>query len=249
MTSTEWFADSALWMQKRNIIFYRDRLLFTFMEVDHIIRLTNISGKASILDLCCGIGRHAIQFSRRGFEVTGIDITPEYLAIACDNARRENVPVDFLRGDMREEFGDNVFDLIINMFTSFGYFSDPADDRKVIGNCYQALKKNGKLLIEVIGKEVLAAHFNASEVQEFDGYKISIDNKLSQDWGWLESTWNIEKDNSINELSYAHRLYSAAEMRALLSDAGFRDIKFYGDISGKSKYDHTAKLMVVVAQK
>lgn len=64
--------------------------------------------------------------------------------------------VEFVQDDMREFRRPVAFDAVINMFTSFGYFEDQADDRKVVNNVYESLKPGGSFLLELMGKEVMS---------------------------------------------------------------------------------------------
>ena len=85
--------------------------------------------KARILDLCCGPGRYAVELAHRGYDVVGLDINEQYLALARQLAEREGVLATFLTGDMREIPFESHFDAIINVHTSFGYFDSEGENR------------------------------------------------------------------------------------------------------------------------
>src|ERR1700738_5588386 len=100
----------------------------TPVEIDRLEVLLALRPPQRILDLPCGQGRHAIELARRGYEVTGVDLSPYLLGVARERAYASGVKVRWLEGDMREALPGETFDLILNLFTSLGYFDDEADD-------------------------------------------------------------------------------------------------------------------------
>ena len=149
---------------------------------------------------------------------------------------------------MRSFCEPNAFDVVINMLTSFGYFEDAADDKRVLENIYKSLKDGGKLLIDIVGKEVLARVFQERRWQEEDGVIVLEEAKLAEDWSSIDNRWIILKDGRRDEYRFWLRLYSAVELCELLKVCGFCRVDVYGDLSG-SLYDHNAKRLVVVAHK
>src|SRR5690242_2740481 len=122
----------------------------TPIEIDQLERFLHIRPPLRILDLPCGQGRHAIELARRGYEVTGVDLSPFLLNVAETRAREADVTVRWQLGDMRDVLDGEPFDLIINLFTSFGYFAEAADDRLVVRTAAAMLEPGGRFLLEVI---------------------------------------------------------------------------------------------------
>jgi SAM-dependent methyltransferase len=149
---------------------------------------------------------------------------------------------------MRTFCRPDSFDATINLFTSFGYFEDQQEDRKVVENVFNSLKQGGVFILDMSGKEVLARVFQERGWDEADGVLWLQERKLLQDWSWIENRWILFKDNHRYENRLAHRLYSAAELRTLLKSCGFEDIKIFGSFDG-SPYDHTARRLVAVTYK
>src|SRR5262245_33582115 len=112
--------------------------------VDRLVDELQPRAGASMLDLGCGSGRHAWQLAARGFRVTGIDLSSESLAMA---RRRYGPGIRLRRQDMREPFGSAAFEHVLSLFTSFGYFEDPADHRLVIGNIARSLTAGGTVVL------------------------------------------------------------------------------------------------------
>ena len=146
----EWFNE------KEYLLLYQHR---DEVEANQLINLIekeiNLKTNSKVLDLCCGNGRHSILLSKRGYLVTGVDLSDNLLNIAKKNAILNNLDIRFIKSDMREINFKNEFDLTLNLFTSFGYFSTEEENEKVIKNIYMALKKNGYLVIDFFNKEYL----------------------------------------------------------------------------------------------
>ena len=128
MNPREWFEDEDFWTAYAPLMFDEAHWAEVPAIVDAIERLAKPAPGAAVLDTCCGPGRHSLELASRGYRVTGIDITEAYLEAARASAGDDNPR--FLKADIRDFSTDQPFDLAINLYTSFGYFSDPADDWK-----------------------------------------------------------------------------------------------------------------------
>jgi SAM-dependent methyltransferase len=243
-----WHEDDAFWESWEPAMFSRRRWEVTPAEVDSIISLLNIRPGISVLDLCCGQGRHSLELARRGFHVTGVDRTQQYLDTATKQAREENLDIEFICEDMRTFCRPDTYDAVINMFTSFGYFEDPEEDRRVALNVYRSLKTDGLFLMDTMGKEILARIFLERNWSEEDGIIWLQERKVSQNWGWMWNRWIMLRGNERTEGEISHRLYSATEIVSLQKECGFTSVDVYGGLDG-SPYDHTARRMVVMARK
>ena len=243
-----WHEQDAFWEKWAPIIFHERRWEKTAEEVANIISLLNIGEATSVLDLCCGPGRHSLELARQGFSVTAVDRTKMYLERARKQAETEGLKIEFIQDDMRQFCRPSAFDVAINLFTSIGYFEDTNDDKQVAANVYHSLKEKGVFLIDIMGKEVLARIFRERDWYELDNTMVLEERKVCANWSWIENRWLMIKDGKMDEWKVSHRLYSATELAALLSDCGFKAIDVYGDLTG-TPYDHTAKRLVLVAHK
>lgn len=243
-----WFQNTDFWRTVRPILFRQRRWELAAEDVNNLISLLKLKRGARILDLCCGVGRHALEFARRGYVVTGVDLTAMYIREARKRAKREGLAIDFLRQDMRRFRRTNTFDVVINLFTSFGYFPTQRDDMRVAEHMHTALKKGGSFVIELMGKEVLARIYRPRDWYELEGTIIMEERTPSKDWSTLENRWIILKGNRRKEFRFKIRFYSAAELCTLLKHAGFRKTEVYGDLAGVP-YDSKASRLIVVARK
>ena len=189
-----WYEDDMFWETFGPELFTEEKIEAARQEVDEVAALLGLTTDEKILDLCCGIGRHSLELARRGFEVTGFDRTESYLERASQQAQSEGLDVDFVQGDMRKFCALDEFDAVINMYTAFGYFEDPADDRRVLLNVHASLKSGGKLLIDLMGKEVLTRILKPRDWHETNGGLLLYERDLNADWSWINVRWILVKD-------------------------------------------------------
>ena len=97
--------------------------------------------------------------------------------------------LEFIRKDMRTFSRPAAFNAAITLFTSFGYFEDPEEDRQVVANVYNSLKSDGIFLIDVHGRETLARIFREKDWREENGALILEERKVTKNWSWMEARW------------------------------------------------------------
>jgi len=243
-----WYEDDLFWETVAPVLFSERRWSDAPTEVEDVVSLLGVSPGAKVLDLCCGVGRHSLELARRGFHVTGVDKTAAYLETARRQAKAEGLGIEFVQDDMRTFCRPDAFDAVVNLFTSFGYFEDLEDDRQVVMNLYRSLRGGGAFLLDLMGKEVLARVFQERHWHEEEGLIVLQEVAVSENWGWVENRWIIVQDGEKREFKISHRLYSAAELSALLRECGFDRVDVYGDVKG-APYDHMAKRLVAVAHR
>jgi SAM-dependent methyltransferase len=243
-----WYDRDDFWLKASPVLFHEQRILNTPSEADKIISLTKINPGMHVLDLCCGIGRHSLELARRGYKVTGVDRTTGYLEKAAGRAKAENLNAEFINDDMRHYCRPEKYDAVLNLFTSFGYFEDPGDDRRVILNIFSSLKRDGVLLMEMMGKEVLARVFSERDWREIDGAIVMEERKIIEDWSRMDMCWRVLKEGKLTDLRLAFRLYSGAELKGLLISCGFAAVEILGNLEG-APYDHQASRLIALARK
>lgn len=242
-----WHDDDAFWRTYRPWLFSLERWERAPGQVERLLELLEPPEGAHVLDLCCGPGRHSLELARRGFRVTGVDRTEEYLEEARRRAGEEGLDVEFVRADMRKFVRKATFDAAVNLFTSFGYFEDPADDRAVLRNVRDSLRPGGRLLMDLAGKEVLARDFRVRDWSEIGDTILLQERRLSDGWSWIENRWVLVRDGQREEFNVSHRLYSGAELRQLLRECGFDQVRILGGLD-RREYDHEARRLVTLAR-
>jgi len=243
-----WHEDDAFWLESLPILFPESRIREAYREVEQLLSLARLPAGAAVLDLCCGIGRHSLELARRGFRVTGVDRTRLYLDRAEAAADQQELSLELIQEDMRRFRREESYDCVINLFTSFGYFQDPEEDRTAAQNMYACLRPGGVLVMQLMSKEVLARIFRPRDWHEQDGILVLEERKVRQGWAWIESRWTLIGANQRVALDLSHRLYAGSELSVLLRGCGFSGVELYGDMEA-SPYDEKAERLVVVARK
>ena len=249
MTKKEkWHDDDAFWTAFAPFWFDDERMAAAPLEVDQALSLLGLDAGTAILDLGCGPGRHSLELARRGYGVTGVDRTAYFLEKARTVAKQEELDVEFVQADMRSFKRKNSFEGAISLFTSFGYFEDAAENLQVLKNVCHSLKLGGTLLLETIGKEVLARIFEERDWVERDGTFLLQERQVSEEWSWMENRYILLEQGRRIEYSVSHWIYSARELSQLLSAGGFSTVEVFGGLDG-TPYDHKARRLAVLARK
>jgi ubiquinone/menaquinone biosynthesis C-methylase UbiE len=246
--SKTWHENDDFWETMAPRIFGAPSWEAAPIEVDRVIALVGIEPGAKVLDLCCGPGRHSLELAHRGYHMTGVDRTDAYLKQAREKAEAGGLSIEFVQDDMRLFCRPDSFDAVLNLFTSFGYFEDPAENQHVLANAYRSLKMGGRLIMEMMGKEILARIFEERGWWEQEGVTYLEERKIIDGWTRIENRWIKLQGQVRHEFTLSHWLYSAAELTTMPKEAGFSAVDVYGDSEG-APYDHTAKRLVALAHK
>jgi len=208
----------------------------TEWETDHVVELLGLAPGSSVLDLCCGHGRHSIALARRGYEVTGYDLSQAFLERAEADAATAGVPVRWIEGDMRRVPFKEAFDAVINMFSAFGYLETKSEDQKVLDQVRDALKPGGLLLLDTINQAWLVRHFESRNWHAgMNDIMVLEERELNLVTGRNEVTVTmIHPDGRRRERHHAMRIYTAAELVSMVTEAGLAVEATYGGLSGEA---------------
>lgn len=250
MAEDPWFEDDSFWETWEPVMFSKARLEGTEAEVARIVEVLDLEAGAHVLDLPSGPGRHSLELARRGFRVAAVDRTNAYLEKLQEAAQAEDLDVETVEADMRAFRRESAFDAVLNLYSSFGYFEDPADDRRVLEGFFASLRPGGNVFLETIAKETLARIFRPDVGAILEDGSIMVEHhELRDDWSWIENRWILVRpDGERLEHRLGHRLYSAAELRGLLLDVGFEDVRTF-DGFRDAPYDHRAGRLGIAARK
>jgi SAM-dependent methyltransferase len=244
----EWFENEDFWSDFYPFMFPAERFAAARDEVERIITLT-LCNSGNLLDLCCGPGRHAVEFAQRGFCVTGVDRSSFLLDRAREHAAAAGISVEWVMEDMRNFVRPTTFDLACSLFTSFGYFQHEQEDLRVLSNMHRSLKPDGVLVIEALGKERLARTWQNSLCNELaDGSLVLQRPQVRDDWSRIRSEWTLVKDGRARSFQFEHFIYSGRELKDRLLNCGFKQVDLFGGLQG-SPYDLDALRLVAVARK
>lgn len=248
-TADKWYADLF-----RGGFYHRwalpERFQHAEAEVGFIVEALSLPPDAAVLDLCCGEGRHTVELARRGYRMSGLDLSAFQLRLARRAAREAGVQVRWHRSDMRDIPWRGEFDAVINMFTAFGYFESDEEDAKVLTAAAGALKPGGRLLLDTINREWLMRHWEPHGWRESDDGMLALEDRSFDSLRGRNSTriLSIRPDGKRQEHRIELRLYTLKELADLLAGSGLGVRGAWGGFDGQ-EYGMDSRRMIVLAEK
>ena len=198
----------------------------TSYEADVFSNILELKPDSKILDLCCGQGRHSVEFARRGFgNIEGLDRSRYLIQKARTHAKKNGVVCKFREGDARKlPYSPDTFDYVMILGNSFGYFEAINDDFKVLKEAFCTLKPWGKILLDITDGEYLRKNFQEHSWEWIDKeFFVCRERTLSLDKQRLisrEIITHVNKGVLVDQF-YAERLYSKNQILEILEKAGF----------------------------
>lgn len=211
-------------------------------EAEHAIELVaaNVAGKeiSAALDLGCGAGRHTKVLFERWWTV-GLDLSMALLK----EARRESPDAPFVRADMRElPFADETFDLVVNLFTSFGYFDDDSEHVRVLSCVRSAMRAGGTLVIDYLNASQVRRELVPYDERVENGITIEQRRAITADNRFVEKTITLRDKG--REYIERVRLLSAVDLERMLNGAGFDVRRRFGDYGGSAWSEASPRTIV-----
>ncbi|HED30317.1 MAG TPA: class I SAM-dependent methyltransferase [Prosthecochloris aestuarii] len=201
----------------------------------------------AVLDIACGAGRHAMEFARRGYHVTANDLSPYLLECTARRAGEEQLELACSRQDMRTLALDRKFDLVVQLFSSFGYFTDPDDDQKVLENASHLLKKEGWYVLDLIHPAYLRAHLQPHTEKRIGSLHVDEHRHIEKDLVIKDIT--ISSDNETLKFRESVRLFEPGTIRKMLAKAGFEIKRMLGDYHGTPFDPEQSPRMLLICRK
>ncbi|MBM4464041.1 MAG: class I SAM-dependent methyltransferase [Chloroflexi bacterium] len=196
----------------------------------------------TMLDIACGEGTFAVAMARRGFQVTGVDLSPQMLQLARARAERENVKVELLLQDMRSLPFEESFDLVTCWFDSLNYLLELWDLQNTFAGVYRALKKTGLFVFDMNTIYGLAVNWQRYPcyVQQdtpelFEIHRTSYD--FANNLATMRITGFAREGNRWSRMDEEHRErgYTLEEIRQCLRKAGFQELACWGSLEEMSE--------------
>ncbi len=246
--SMAWYEDETLWEVFYDCMFDDDSFLLAKEQCPQILEMVG-HPVGNVLDLACGPGRHLLGFTSLGIDVAGVDLSGFLLNRAANHLQQADQDAMLVHVDMLQYKPKEQFDLITNLFTSFGYYADPNDNQRLLNQTYHWLNKGGSLVIDTFGKEQLLKTMEPVHLTEYENGDLRIERPLLIDeMRVFSNEWLLVRNDQVFRRSYQHFVYTAEELRTMLQTAGFHDIKIYGSFEG-AQYDLEAERLIAVAHK
>lgn len=208
-----------------------------------------LDGRSPVLDLASGDGRYIEAVLRRGIEVYGLDLS-HYLL--CKSVKEWGHGGRVVQGDMRYlPFADGTFGGVLNMFTSFGYFSADTDNLLVLREVHRVLGNDGVFLFDYINARRIAARLLKDTTRESEDYRIHEKRTIEESGKYLVKRATITDTRTLNaeRIEERLRLYAREDLELMMKSAGFEVENVYGDYSGNAFVDGVSERVVILSRK
>lgn len=227
----------------------------TCQEVNFLENTLDWKKSDSILDLCGGQGRHALELSRRGFDrVTVLDYSGYLLACGKKRADHEKLNTIFVQGDARNTgLVEQSFQYIIVMASSFGYFMSENENKKILDETFRLLMPGGTFLLDLPNRDYVLKNFKAfSSHQINEEVIVHRERELGDDIIYCRERVMFENKGCVRDNTYCIRLYSPEKISSMLQTVSFSSINFINNFmsrDGKGDYGCMTNRIIVTAQK
>jgi SAM-dependent methyltransferase len=216
-------------------------------DAAEILGRLELPAKARVLDAPCGHGRISRRLAIAGLDVTGVDSSAGFIAMAKAEPVAPEVRVSYVEGDLRQLPVLGPFDAVICWFTSFGYLPDD-ECRQVLAEFHRVLRPGGTVLIETMHHDGVVRHYTAAPdatvLQRGDDAQIDL-SRFDPLTGRIATERTVYRDGAVRRSSHFIRLPTPPEWTQWLESAGFRDTRFSAGGGGPLELD--SWVMVVEA--
>ncbi|HAP70421.1 MAG TPA: SAM-dependent methyltransferase [Flavobacteriales bacterium] len=212
--------------------------------VDALVSHLDLPHGASALDLACGKGRHSLHLRNKGFDVIGVDLSEESIAEA---KLSERDGLAFFEHDMRSLYWNEHFDLVVNLFTSFGYFHNKEDDQKTISSVADSLKSGGLFVLDFMNATKVKANLVGYEEKTIDTIKFEITRAVEEGViikriHVIDGDVELDFEEQVDALEFS-------DFKGYLDAAGVELVDTFGDY-GLNPFDaETSDRLILIAKK
>ncbi len=242
-TGKHWFED---WFNSPYYkLLYRHRDHQEAREfVGRLMRHLAVPVGGRVLDLACGRGRHSLELHRLGFQVIGLDLSVD----SIEEARaHEAEGLEFFVHDMRQLFWADHFDAILNLFTSFGYFHDQADDQRTIDSVRDALRPGGVFVLDFLNVQRVIDRMVPEEEQVIDGVHFNITREYRD--GIIEKSIAVRDGDTENVFKEEVDALDLAQFRAYLHASGLEELEVFGSYQLEPFDPVRSERLIITAKK
>lgn len=214
-------------------------------EIQKLVSQLKIEPSDFVLDLCCGAGRHSIALAKAGFHIVGADLSTFLLKKAVEASRGLAIP--FVQTDMRKlPFMDQSYDVVLSLFTSFGYFERDEENIGVLREMARVLVDGGQFCIDYLNPSVLQERLVPTSTREVGEIRIIENRSLDADFVCKEIV--IQEGSEERRYGEKVKLYSQDQLTEMLRQVGLDVLTVSGSFDGE-KYHASSPRMILSGKK
>ena len=232
----------------------------TGKQVDFVIKAAQLTKMDTILDLACGYGRHSIELAKRGYNVTGVDYSQLLLDKALKDSQDQGLHISFKKVDMKELTYIQEFNVVLMLFTAFGYFSHDSNIQ-ALQRVSNALKPQGRFLLDVLNSEAVVKRFEREGIKkENESYQIKWSHEMSgtivdevQELNTnilLEHThreWEVNGKKRSDDFYLQH--YTLKQYKDMFEKVGLKYTRVWGDYDGNPQNEKNWRALILSEKK
>ena len=212
--------------------------------IDNLVQHLQAPKGSTLIDIACGKGRHATYFNSLGLDVVGVDLSPNSIASATKN---ENATLQFAVHDMREVYQKNNFDVVTNLFTSFGYFEKDEDEQKAITAMANNLNSEGILIVDFMNVKKVIANLVLNEQKVIEKITFNIKRKVER--GHIIKDIEIIDGTEKQHFQEKVKAITLADYSNFISKAELKIIDIFGNYKLDSFDEDTADRLILICKK
>jgi len=212
--------------------------------IDNLLAHLKPEANSKIIDIACGRGRHSIYLNKKGYDVTGIDLSEQSIKFA---QQFEQKNLHFYVHDMRKLSYINYFDIALNLFTSFGYFETEKDHVNSLKAFRKSLREDGTFVIDYFNTQKIIKNLTHQEIKTIDGIEFHIKKFVAE--GKIIKHINFEhrlKDYAFEERVQAFLLN---DFEAMLEKSGLQIVEKFGNYQLEEFDELKSDRLILVCKK
>ena len=212
--------------------------------IDNLIDCLQIHKGSKLIDIACGKGRHAKYFNKKGMDVVGVDLSQNSINTA---KKDENKNLQFSAHDMRENYQENAFDVVTNLFTSFGYFENNQDEQKAINAMANNLKKEGILIIDFMNAKKVIANLVLNEQKTINNIQFDITRQVKD--GFILKDIRITDGKEQQQFQEKVKAITLADYSEFITNAGLKIIDIFGNYKLDNFDEKISDRLILICKK
>jgi 2-polyprenyl-3-methyl-5-hydroxy-6-metoxy-1,4-benzoquinol methylase len=204
----------------------------------------SIPENAKVLDAACGAGRHSLILAEKGYAVTAFDLSRNLLKIGQENSESQGLSVNFLCADIRNICLRGAFDLVLNMFTSFGYFESDDENFNFFKNVKKMLKNDCYLVLDYLNSSYLMNNLVSENISRIEGKQILERRNLVD--GFVIKDIEIKYNGITRVFKEKVKLYSYKKLIMNFKEMGFNVFKVFGNYNGEPFSELKSERLIII---